>query len=215
MGGVNRVLMRKFLSLSAFFALGLLPVARPLFAQQTEVTLDKKVAESAPSLPESAKTTGKKIPESAPSFSEDIVMPEAMPTMPGGFTGEEKTSALGPQPEVPLSEGPRLSIADCVQLALLNNREVRAKDYDIEAAQNKLKEAQPRGIPVFEYEFLSFPAPRDADHAVSSFFEGNVTFGQRGKISLGIPLYTFGKIGIAQELARYGIASEREKKVDK
>ncbi|MFO1463794.1 MAG: TolC family protein [bacterium] len=142
-------------------------------------------------------------------------MPESMPTMPGGFTGEEKATSLLPPPEVSMAEGPKLSLGDCVQMALLNNREVRAKDYDIEIAQNKLREAQPRGIPSFEYEFLTFPAPRDADHAVSSFFDGNVTFAQRGKISMGIPLTTFGKIGIAQELARNGIAAEQEKKLDK
>ncbi len=196
MGGVIRVKFRKSFALFAAAAsLGLLPGR--VWAEKTEISGQKVGAES------------------APSISEDMEMPERMPSMPGGFTGEDKVSTLGPPPEVPMGAGPRLSIEDCVKMALLNNREVRAKDYDMEVAQSKLKEAQPRGIPVFEYEFLSFPAPRDADRAVSSFFEGDVTFGQRGKISLGIPLYTFGKIGIAQELARHGIAAEKEKKIEK
>ncbi|MCC6272521.1 MAG: hypothetical protein IT572_03555, partial [Deltaproteobacteria bacterium] len=179
MGGVIRVKFRKSFALFAA-AIGLGLLSGRVWAEKTEISGHRAGAES------------------APSISEDMEMPETMPSMPGGFTGEDKASTLGPPPEVPMGAGPRLSIEDCVKMALLNNREVRAKDYDMEVAQSKLKEAQPRGIPVFEYEFLSFPAPRDADRAVSSFFEGDVTFGQRGKISLGIPLYTFGKIGIAQ-----------------
>lgn len=196
MGGVNRVKLGKFfILLAGALALGSTPLIA--HAARSEITGQKAFSES------------------SPSISEDMEMPETMPTMPGGFTGEEKDSALGSPPEVSMEAGPKLSLNDCVQMALLNNREVRAKDYDMEIAQSKLKEAQPRGLPVIDYEFLSFPAPRDADHAVSSFFDGNVTFAQRGKISLGIPLYTFGKIGIAQELARHGIASEKEKKIEK
>jgi len=198
MGGVYRLKSGKSFALFLLFTLASWVGLPSLRAQQTEIALKHS-----------------KNAESAPSITEEMEMPESMPSMPGGFTGEEKTSALQAPPEVPLSQGPRLSLSDCVQMALLNNREVRAKDYDIEIAQSKLKEAQPRGIPVFEYEFLTFPAPLNAQNAVSSFFSGDLTFGQRGKISIGIPLTTFGKIGIAQELARSGIAAEQEKKLDK
>ena len=197
MGGVFRLKLRKFFVLSLLSVVGLSLASGWVRAQKSEISVQKKNAES------------------VPSISEDIVMPESMPSMPGGFTGEEKASALLPAPEATMAEGPKLGLSDCVQMALLNNREVRAKDYDIQIAQNKLKEAQPNGIPVLEYDFITFPAPRNADAAVSSFFEGDVTFAQRGRIAMGIPLTSFGKIKIAQELAKQGIAAENEKKVDK
>jgi Outer membrane protein len=115
--------------------------------------------------------------------------------------------------EVPDGPGLRLGLKDCVQMALLNNREIKAKNYDIEVAENKLREAQPRGVPVINYEFLSAPAPRDVDNAVKSLFEGDITFLERGKIEMGIPLLSFGKIRLAQGLARTGIAAEKERKV--
>ncbi len=133
----------------------------------------------------------------------------------------ESKGDLSAREEIPhLEKGPsgpglQLGVKDCIQMALLNNREIKASDYDIEVAKWKLKEAQPRGLPVFEYEFLSAPAPRNVDEAVKSLFEGDVTFFQKGKIGVGFPLYSFGKINLAQELATAGIEAEKEKKVDK
>lgn len=182
------------------------------YAQTTEVQVQpssesKASAPPAESLPKTSRSG------SHPA-TEGWEVPRDMPQTPSGFE-EENDSALKPPPEVPMGEGPKINLEDCLRMAMLNNRELRAKGFDMQIAQNKLKEAQPRGIPVFEYEFLSFPAPRDADRAVSSFFEGDLTFGQRGKVTMGIPLYSFGKISIAQELARGNISAEQEKKIDK
>ncbi|HEX5033875.1 MAG TPA: TolC family protein, partial [bacterium] len=183
----------------------------PLYAQTTEIQVQATESQSAAST-ESRPVSRRA--ESRPSPTEGWEVPRDMPEGPTGFE-EEKESALRPPPEVPMGDGPKLNLDDCLRMAMLNNREVRAKNFDMTIAQNKLKEAKLTGIPIFEYEFLSFPAPRDADHAVSSFFEGDLTFGQRGKVTMGIPLYSFGKIGIAQELARGGIDAEQEKKIDK
>lgn len=198
------------------FGLGtvfLLLAAGPLHAQTTELQV-KTISESRTSaVPPETRSSAARA-ESRPSTTEGWEVPRDMPESPSGFE-EEKESALKPPPEVPMGEGPKINLEDCLRMAMLNNRELRAKNFDMQIAQSKLKEAKLTGIPIFEYEFLSFPAPRDADHAVSSFFEGDLTFGQRGKITMGIPLYSFGKIGIAQELARGGIAAEQEKKIDK
>ncbi len=146
----------------------------------------------------------------------------------------EVDSVPAPQFEIPLPQGTntqanpidirepvevqgavKLGLNDCVQMALLNNREIRATHYDVEAAEYKLKEAQPKGVPTIDYEFLTAPAPRDVDEAVESFFTGNVTFLQRGSIKVGSPLYTFGKIGLAQDLATQGIKAEKQKRTQK
>lgn len=128
---------------------------------------------------------------------------------------EGETVEFIPQEVVPLTPDVRLDLEDCVQMALLNNKEIKATSYDVMAAEYKLKEAQPRSVPTIEYEFLTAPAPRDVDNAVDSFFSGNVTFFQRGKILVGSPLYTFGKIGLAQDLALQGILAEKQKRTEK
>lgn len=128
---------------------------------------------------------------------------------------EGKPSVVGFPGPPPPGEGLRLGIKDCIQMALLNNREIKAKGYEIEGARAKLMEARPKGIPVIEYEFLSAPAPRDVDDAVDSFFSGDITYFQRGKLAFGIPVLSFGKLKLAQDLARQGILSETEKKIDK
>lgn len=116
---------------------------------------------------------------------------------------------------IEIPDGVKLGLRDCVQMALLNNRQIKASNYDVEAAEYKLKEAQPRSVPTIDYEFLTAPAPRDVDDAVESFFSGNVTFLQRGSIKVGTPLYTFGKIGLAQDLATEGIKAEKQKRTEK
>ncbi|MCE9625719.1 MAG: hypothetical protein K8R69_09785, partial [Deltaproteobacteria bacterium] len=113
-----RLKLRKFFVLSWLSVVGLSLTSGWVHAQKSEISVQKKSAES------------------LPSISEDMVMPESMPSMPGGFTGEEKASALLPPAEATLTEGPRLGLSDCVQMALMNNREVRAKDYDIQIAEN-------------------------------------------------------------------------------
>ena len=112
-------------------------------------------------------------------------------------------------------EALKLNLNDCVQMTLLNNRELKSKDYDVEGAEWKAQEAKHLAIPVMEYEFISAPAPRDVDNAVESFFNFNLTYLQRGKVALGVPLTSFGKIKLAQQLAQSGIEAEKEKRNEK
>src|SRR5262249_25594841 len=108
-----------------------------------------------------------------------------------------------------------LDLTDCVRMALRNNVEIRGTNYDIEESKAKLKEAQPRGSPTIEYQVEEAPAPRDAQQAVESFFSGDVTPLTRLRIGVGFPLTSFGKISLAQSLAREGIEGSKEKKNQK
>lgn len=115
----------------------------------------------------------------------------------------------------PLKSEIKVNLNDCVQMAILNNKEVRAKDFDILAARQKVKEAKPWTSPLIEYEFLTAPAPRDVDNAVESFFSGDVTFFQKGKVLIGWPVYTFGKLDIAGQLAEQGVSEKQLRKTEK
>jgi len=153
-------------------------------------------------------------PQTEPQANEDVLHDNPEAEEQEDFKKEELPT-IEAYKELPNGEELRLGIKDCVQMALLNNREIKAQNYAIDGAEWKLKEAQPKGIPVFEYEFLSAPAPRDVDEAVESFFNGNITYFQKGHIGMGIPLTSFGKIHMAQDLAKSGISAEKEKKIEK
>ncbi len=134
---------------------------------------------------------------------------------PLSFQEEEEVQVEGVRATIPLEPGLRLNMDDCVKMALLNNKEVKMADYNVQTAEWKLKEAKPGAVPTVEYEMLNYPAPRDADNAVGSFFTADVTYGQRGKVFAAAPIYTFGKLSLAQELAKIGIGVEKEKKTEK
>ncbi|MCB1214276.1 MAG: TolC family protein [Deltaproteobacteria bacterium] len=107
-----------------------------------------------------------------------------------------------------------LDLDQCLQLTALNNKQLIAQDFEILKARYRLREAKVGGLPILEYEFLSGPAPRDVDRAVRSFIEGDITFFQRGKVGIGIPVFTFGKVALAQNLALEGILAEELKKTE-
>ncbi len=109
----------------------------------------------------------------------------------------------------------RFDLTDCVRMALRNNAEIRGSDYDIEEANYKLKEARPRGIPVVEYEYQGAPVPKDASRAIEDFFTGDLTFVHRVKVGVGIPISSFGKLKLAQGLAKEGVDAAKEKKNQK
>lgn len=104
----------------------------------------------------------------------------------------------------------RLTLAECLRLALRHNGKVRAGDYGIDAAEAQLSEAYAAGWPIFDYEYQTAPVPRDVNDAVRSMFRGDLAWHSRGKVAIGIPLYAFGKLRLAKELARQGIAAARE-----
>ncbi|MBF0492484.1 MAG: TolC family protein [Deltaproteobacteria bacterium] len=108
-----------------------------------------------------------------------------------------------------------LDLGDCVRMALRNNSEIKESALDIELSQWRLKEAQPSGLPVIDYEYEAAPVPMDASNAVDTFFKGDITMINRVKVGIGVPVFTFGKIKLAQSLARMGIGASQEKKTQK
>jgi outer membrane protein len=130
-------------------------------------------------------------------------------TLPVGATESQPSEISGLKNEVVVN------LNDCVQMAMLNNKEIQATDFDILAAKEKIKEAKPWSTPMIEYEFLTAPAPRNVDQAVESFFSGDVTLFQKGKIVVGWPVYTFGKLDIAGQLAEQGVSEKEERKTEK
>lgn len=110
----------------------------------------------------------------------------------------------------------RLTLQDCVRIALLNNNKVQASEYSIESARQRYEEADARYWPIFEYEWVSAPVPSDVQHAAGKFFEGKVTWWNKINVNVGIPIYAFGKLNLLKNLAIGGIAAARaERKKEK
>lgn len=108
----------------------------------------------------------------------------------------------------------RLTIEDCVTIALKNNAKVQATEYGVDAARAQRKEASAVPFPIFEYSWDTAPVPNDVNRAVKAFFDGEMSWFNRLKIGMGIPIYAFGKLKTAQELADKGIEkslNERKK----
>lgn len=111
----------------------------------------------------------------------------------------------------------RFNFRECVDMALKNNNEIRASEYNIKLSESKLLEAKRRGIPVIKYEHRVAPAPEDIDDPAGSFFSGDITIFNNFKIEVGAPITTFGKIKTAQELGALGIDAswfQRQQKAD-
>lgn len=99
----------------------------------------------------------------------------------------------------------RLTLEDCIHLAMENHAKLKAKDREIDASLWRLEESNARFWPIMEYQSRMGPVPQDAAHAASSFFSGDITYFQSFKSSLAIPLYTFGQITAAEKLATQGV----------
>ncbi len=140
--------------------------------------------------------------ESAPETSSDIdyLSPDTDFTDPSISSSPEKMN---------------FDLGDCVRMALRNNSEIRGANYDIQSSEWKLKQAQPRGTPVINYEYNMGPVPTDASRALDSFLEGEVTVINKVKVGVGVPVTTFGKLSMVQTLARQGILASVEKKKQK
>jgi outer membrane protein TolC len=124
-----------------------------------------------------------------------------------------KGSPLDKQPPVASGDVMRLSLDDCLKFALRSNRKIRSGDYGISAAEAQEREAHALINPVFEYEYRSAPVPNDASRAVQTFFQGEWAWANQLKLGMGMPLYTFGKLATAAELAGKGIAAARERRI--
>src|SRR3989338_46941 len=108
-----------------------------------------------------------------------------------------------PQPKL------RLTLQDCLKMASENNAKLSARDYAIEGSRWRLEEAQARFWPILEYSHRMAPAPLDALNAAQSFFGGDLTFFTTSKVGVGIPLYAFGQLTTAQNLAKQGIEAAK------
>lgn len=115
----------------------------------------------------------------------------------------EPISRLGAKPL-------RLTLEDCIRIALVNNNKIQATEYGIDAAEARHMEASARFYPIFEYEWLSAPVPSDVSHALGSFFRGEMAWWNKIRLGMGIPVYDFGKITVARDLAKGGISAARE-----
>jgi outer membrane protein len=144
---------------------------------------------------------------------------ETKPEVSGGISKASPEVELNPEAfeeENPATPGRlRFDLTDCVRMALRNNTEIRGADFDLEASKYKLKEAKAAGVPVFDYQYEAAPVPTDASQAIESFFSGDITMLNRAQIGVGIPLATFGKLQLAQSLARGGIDAAKEQKNQK
>lgn len=98
-------------------------------------------------------------------------------------------------------------------MALKNNAKLPIRDYAISAAHQRVEETKAGFWPVIDYSDKMAPAPKDATHAAKSFFEGDLTFWNSTHIGLGLPVYAFGQLGIAQNLARKGVEAAQQEKV--
>lgn len=105
----------------------------------------------------------------------------------------------------------RLSLHECIRLALRNNEDIKAAHYDTVSAVAQKIEATKRYVPVVAYKYRFAPVPRDLNNPAQSFFEGDISVLNSIEIEAGIPVSTFGKITVARELANLGIDAARLK----
>jgi len=105
-----------------------------------------------------------------------------------------------------------LSLKDCLDLASKNNAKLGAHSYAIEGAKWQYNETQARWMPIIEVSDRMAPVPKDAQNAVDSFFDGNITFFNGAKVGIGLPLYGFGKLSAAKRLGGIGIEAAKGKR---
>lgn len=122
--------------------------------------------------------------------------------------GEGEVAPVKVVPQADMS----LSLESCVAIALANNGLISGYDYAIDAAMAKVSQAKAGGKPVFEYEYNTAPVPNDLNDSVLNFLKGDVSWLHRVKIGVGIPIYTFGKLETAENLAHQGVRAEEIKK---
>lgn len=124
-----------------------------------------------------------------------------------------KGSPIDRQPSHGKDTSLRMTLDDCLKYALGSNRKIRSGDYGVSAAEAQEEETHALGLPVFDYEYVTAPVPNDATRAVQTFFTGQWAWEHRVKLAMGVPVYTFGKLMTAGDLATQGVAGARQKRV--
>lgn len=104
----------------------------------------------------------------------------------------------------------RLTLEDCIRIALVNNNKIQATEYGIDAAKAKYDEANMRFWPIFEYRWLTAPIPGNLSDALGSFFSGDIVWWHKITVQMGVPVYAFGKMKLAKDIANSGITAARE-----
>lgn len=120
-------------------------------------------------------------------------------------------SDITPYPEKDRKTGePReLTLQDCVRLALDRSARLRSAGFDVEAAEGQLQESEALFWPVIEYNYKLAPVPTDVNHALKSFFQGQVTLFHSLHAAIGVPIGTFGQLSMAKRMARNGVEAAR------
>ena len=98
-----------------------------------------------------------------------------------------------------------LNLNDCIRLALANNGKIQGKMSGIEAAGWQKKEAKGYWKPRLEYEYQGAVVPADISDAFNAYFNADWSFFSRGKLTLGVPVYSFGQFKLAEKLADQGV----------
>ena len=105
-----------------------------------------------------------------------------------------------------------LKLNDCLRLALEKNKKIQGKIYGVEAAKWQEIEATGLFAPQIEYEYQGAIVPADVSDAFDSYFSADWSFFNRAKVSIGVPLYTFGKLKTAEALAGKGVEQSIQEK---
>jgi outer membrane protein TolC len=103
----------------------------------------------------------------------------------------------------------KLSIDDCVEMALERGVLIKAADMDIDVAKAQLGEASAEFWPIVEYKYRIAPVPTDASDAFNAFFDGQLTMFNSIHVGIGYPLFTFGQLETARKMARGGVKAAR------
>lgn len=113
--------------------------------------------------------------------------------------------------------GLTVSLKDCVRMALKNNEDLEALQYDIYASVGRKIEATKRYVPVVKYKYRVAPVPRDIESASESFFSGDISILNSIRLEAGVPVSTFGRLTLQKQLADLGIDSSslfKQRKAD-
>lgn len=99
----------------------------------------------------------------------------------------------------------KVTLAEAIRAAMANNPRIRGGDEAIAAAGAQRDETFAIGHPILDYEYRTAPVPNDVSRAAAAFFEGQWSWFHSVKLAVGVPLFTFGKLSIAHQLADQGI----------
>ncbi|MBI2091636.1 MAG: hypothetical protein HYT75_01395 [Deltaproteobacteria bacterium] len=78
----------------------------------------------------------------------------------------------------------RMTLEDCIKIALEHNAKLQATGYAVDAARAQFREASAVGWPIVDYEYRSAPIPHDVSNAMDSFFSGDMAWWNKLKVGV-------------------------------